>query len=187
VGLGYTTYGEKLHYQLSETVVDPEGGYFDVDSLWMPNYNAENNYDPILIGYNTTWVDEYKQIFYGVENTNLYHYVEIPVSIGYRFNHNSFSVSPSVGMSLGILYQASGRLLTSNSGAFEDISKNSDYLQSNVNNVSFGLSLEYLVTPNYGLYIKPFYKQGLNSIYKNYPLSASFRNAGFKIGINIYL
>lgn len=186
-GLDYTSVGEEINYNIKETIVDPDGGYYNVDPIWANIYDQDNNLVPLLIGYEKTWIEEYKEINYKVESINQYNYIEIPFSIGYNFAFRKFSVCPSAGMSFGFLYSASGSIPQINSTEFIELDKSSKYLQKKVTNFSFGLSFEYLITPNYGIYIKPVYKQGLNSIYKNYPLSGKYRNAGVKFGISIYL
>lgn len=186
-GLDYTSVGEEINYDINETIVDPNGGYYDVDTVWAIIYDLDDNLVPMIIGYDRTWVEEYKDINYGVSNTNRYNYIEIPVSVGYRFAMRKFSICPTVGMSFGFLFSASGNLPLYDSTNFGELNEKSGYLEKSIANMSFSLGFEYSITPNYGVYIKPFYKQGLNSIYNNYPLSGIYRNAGVKFGINIYL
>lgn len=186
-GINYTTLSEKLNYQMNYKTIDPDGGYYDIDTAWAMIYDMDQNLVPMIIGYETTWVDEYKYEVYNVENINEYNYLEIPISLGYRFNMNRFSICPTAGMSFGFLYSASGNLPQIDSLRFSPLDKNSEYLQKSISNINFALSFEYSITPNYGIYIKPFYKQGLKSIYTNYPLSAKYMNAGVKFGINIYI
>ncbi|NQU31671.1 MAG: hypothetical protein HQ521_00410 [Bacteroidetes bacterium] len=186
-GLDYTTISEELNYKLYETVVDPDGGYFNIDTIWAFFYNQEDNIVPMAIGYDRTWVDEYKNENYQINNTNHYSYIEIPVQLGYKFNFKKFSVCLSVGASFGFLYSIAGKLPLPNSIDFVELEKNSKYIETSITNLNLGLVLEYSITPNYGIYIKPFYKHGMNSIYKNYPLSVRYTYAGVKFGINIYL
>lgn len=184
-GLNYTTIGEKINYNINETVVDPEGGYFNVDTLWASIYDQNGNWVPMIIGYDKTWVEEYKNENYTIENINTYSYFEIPVLIGYSFHKGNFTVRPSMGVSLGLLFSANGKLPTINPPEFSELSNESNYLKPVIGNLIFDLSLEYLLNENYGLFIKPFYNKGLNSIYQNYPLSGNYNNAGIKIGVSI--
>ena len=186
-GLNYTTLSEELNYQITNKLIDPDGGYYDIDTAWAMIYDMEQNLVPMIIGYEITWVDEYKYEVSNVENTNQYNYLEIPISLGYRFNMNKFSICSTAGVSFGFLYSASGNLPQFDSTRFSQLDKNSEYLQKSISNINFALSFEYAITPNYGVYIKPYYKQGLNSIYTNYPLSAKYMNAGVKFGVNIYI
>ncbi len=186
-GLSYSTISERINYNMKQKVVDPNGGYYNIDPVEIMIYDADLNLVPMVIGYERTWVDEYKYDVYNVVNSNQYNYLEIPISLGYKFNLNKFSICPTAGISFGFLYSASGKLPQMDSIAFSPLGNDSKYLQKSISNINFALSFEYFATPNYGLYIKPFYKQGLNSIYTNYPLSAKFRNAGIKFGINIYI
>ena len=186
-GLDYTTISEELNYKLYETVVDPDGGYYDIDTLVLHIAGPDNNLVPFIIGYELTWVDEYKNENYQFKNKNRYSYIEIPVNLGYRFNIRKLSICPSIGASFGFLYRAGGKLPLPNSNEFVELEKNSKYLETSITNFNIGLSLEYSITPNYGIYIKPYYKYGINSIYRNYPLSVKYTYAGVKLGVNIYL
>ncbi len=186
-GIDHTSVSEKLYYNINKTIIDTDGGYYDVDTIWVLLYDPDDNLVPMIIGYDRTWIEEYKDINYSVSSTNKYNYIEIPISVGYRFALGKFSISPSVGASFAFLYSASGKLPMPNSNNFVELDSKSSYLQRSITNISFSLGFEYSITPNYGVYIKPMYKQGLNSIYTNYPLSGYYRNAGVKFGINIYL
>jgi len=186
-GLLYTSISEELNYNIKQKIIDPDGGFYNIDTAWAMIYDMDQNLVPMIIGYERTWVDEYKYEVYNVDNSNQYNYLEIPISLGYKFNINKFSICPTAGMSFGFLYSASGNLPQMDSVNFSPLDKNSKYLQQSISNINFSLSFEYSITPNYGVYIKPYYKQGLNSIYTNYPLSAKYRNAGVKFGINIYI
>ena len=186
-GLLYTSISEELNYNIKQKIIDPDAGYYNIDTAWVMIYDMDQNLVPMIIGYERTWVDEYKYEVYNVDNSNQYNYLEIPISLGYMFNMKRFSICPTAGMSFGFLYSASGKLLQMDSVAFTALNKDSKYLQQSISNINFALSFEYSITPNYGIYIKPYYKQGLNSIYTNYPLSAKYRNAGVKFGINIYI
>lgn len=186
-GLLYTSISEELNYNIKQKIIDPDGGFYNIDTAWAMIYDMDQNLVPMIIGYERTWVDEYKYEVYNVDNSNKYNYLEIPISLGYKFNINKFSICPTAGMSFGFLYSASGNLPQMDSVNFSPLDKNSKYLQQSISNINFSLSFEYSITPNYGVYIKAYYKQGLNSIYTNYPLSAKYRNAGVKFGINIYI
>lgn len=188
-GLTYTTIGEKLNYRITETIVEPNGGYFLVDTIWASIYDPEIGWEPMVIGYDRTWVEEYvsEEINYKIENINTYSYFEIPILIAYNFSKGRFSIRPAIGVSLGLLYSASGKLPTINPPDFSELNGESVYLKPMLCNLIFDLSFEYSINQNYGIFIKPFYKKGLNSIYKNYPLSGNYNNAGLKIGINICL
>ncbi|MFA5417654.1 MAG: hypothetical protein WC341_04265 [Bacteroidales bacterium] len=186
-GLEYVTIGEKLNYDITKVVVNPEGGYFHVDPIYVTTFDQENNVIPMLIGYESTWVEAYKNEYSRVDNTNRYSYIEIPFLIGYRFKQQKITFQPFLGMTCGFLYAASGKWPQMNSADFTEINKHSGYLTKVNYNVTFNLNLEYQMTPNYGLFISPFYKKGLNSIYRNYMLSGTYNTFGVKMGINIYL
>lgn len=188
-GLTYTTIGEKLNYRITETIVEPNGGYFLVDTIWVSIYDPDLGWEPMVIGYDRTWVEEYvtEEINYKIENINTYSYFEVPILIAYNFSKGRFAIRPAMGISLGLLYSASGKLPTINPPDFSELNGESVYLKPMLCNLIFDLSFEYSINQNYGIFIKPFYKKGLNSIYKNYPLSGNYNNAGLKIGINICL
>lgn len=186
-GVDYTTIGEELNYNINSTIIDPDAGYYNTDTIWAIMSNDEFILKRIIIGYDRTWVDEYKDVNYMIDDVNRYSYIEIPISVGYKFNIQKFSIIPSSGVSLGFLYDAKGKLPVMNSEGFVEFDKESGYLNHSVTNINFDLQLEYYITPNYGIYIKPYYKQGLKSVYKNYPLSGKYKSTGVKFGIVVYL
>lgn len=186
-GLDYFTVTEELNYGINETIVDPDGGYFDIDTLTLFIVGADNNLVPMILGYDKTWIDEYKEVSYDVNHYNKYSYIEIPVSVGYKFCRKRFSISSILGVSLGYLYHASGKLLINQPNGFVDLNKNSMYLNKKITNLNLALSFEYSLTPNYGIYAKASYKHSLSSTYKEYPLTVKPRAVGVKFGINIYL
>jgi len=186
-GLDYVTVGEEINYGINEIVIDPDGGYYDIDTLTLYIVGTDNNLIPMIIGYEKTWVDEYKELNYEVNNYNKYSYIEIPVTVGYKYSRQRFSVTTILGVSFGYLYHASGKIPINQPNSFVDLNKNSRYLNRTVSNLNLALSFEYSLTPNYGIYVKTDYKQSLNSAFKEYPLTVKYRNVGVKIGINIYL
>jgi hypothetical protein len=185
-GLDYTSIGEKLNYNLEETVIDPEGGYYLYDTIWANIINPDFEMIPMVIGYDITRVEEYKNVKYKIDNVNRYSYIEIPALIGYNFRINQLNICPSMGLTFGFLYNASGKLPKLDSTNFNEIKYNSIYLKPIATNLVFDLSLEYTFSRKYDVFIKPYFKKGLGSIYKNYPLSGSYTNTGIKIGLNIY-
>jgi hypothetical protein len=185
-GLEYTSIGEKLNYNLEETVIDPEGGYYLYDTIWANIIDPDFEMIPMVIGYDITKVEEYKNVKYKIDNVNRYSYIEIPALIGYNFRINQLNIRPSMGLTFGFLYNASGKLPKLDSTNFNEIKYNSIYLKQIATNVVFDLSLEYTINRKYDVFIKPYFKKGLGSIYKNYPLSGSYTNTGVKIGVNIY-
>lgn len=185
-GLEYTSLGEKLNYHIKETVIDPEGGYYRFDTLWLDIYD-HGNFIPTAVGSDATWVDEYNDINHLITNANRYSYIEIPLKVGYKFHSQKFAFYPSVGTSIGLLNSSKGRLPEQNTSNFAEVNKTNGYLKPITTNFIFELGFEYKVAPNYGLYITPFYRKGINSLYKDYPLKGSYHSAGLKFGVNIYL
>jgi hypothetical protein len=186
-GFDYSTLGEKLNYNIDRTVVDQDGGYSKVDTIWASVYNPETSWERMIVGYDINWVDEYKNENFTFQNYNRYSYIEVPVSIGYKFSKGRFGFQPSLGLSFGFLYSANGKLPQLDPAAFTEISNESAYLKPMATSLLFGFSAEYQIATKYSLFIKPFFKKGIGSVYQNYALSGSYKRAGIKIGINIYM
>lgn len=186
-GLNYTTIGEKINYNINEMVIDPDGGTYLIDTLWTTIYTPESGWINMIVGYDKTYEEAYKNVNYDICNINRYSYFEIPLLIGYNFKIRNFGIRPSIGVSIGLLYSASGKLPTIDPNGFSSINENSLYLRPVVSNLIFDINFEYHMNENYGLFIKPFYNMGLNSVYQNYPLSGKYHNAGIKIGLSVYL
>ncbi len=187
VGLEYTSVGEKIHYDFTETVVDPDGGFYTIDTLWANIYTNDQMLTPIIIGYTRVWNNEYKDVQYSINNSNRYTYIEIPIELGYHFRSDDFSVCPTVGISYGFLYAAKGYLPLSTSNSFETLSQQSTYLKKSVFTMSFSVKASYVIAPYTELYLSPFYKHKLSSLYQNYPLQGMYRNVGIKFGVCLYL
>ncbi|NOY50759.1 MAG: hypothetical protein GXO88_09395 [Chlorobi bacterium] len=185
-GLNYTSIHERSKYYIKETIIDPDGGYLDIDTIWASYLDENNNLVRMIVGYNTHWVEAYKTNNYNYDYSTAYSYIEIPFIIGYGIKMRKFIFTPSVGFSVGFLISAKGKLPLSISNTFVDLNKSSIYLNKTSSNLLFNFSIEYLIHQNYSLYVKPFYNKGLKSIYTNYPLKGYYSNAGLKFGINIY-
>ncbi len=186
-GIEVTSLSEKLNYSMTETIIDPDGGYYDIDTIMLYIVDQNTNVVPMIIGFEKNWVDEYKVRKYKVENINRYRYIEIPLHIGYQFRTKNLYFLPSIGASVAFLKDVTGMVPVNNSLELEELTVESNLIKPRITNLFFGFSLEYLIYPNYGLYIKPIYKFGMNSLYQDYPLDGNYRNAGLKFGINFYL
>ncbi len=187
-GLRYSSIIESLNYNKSKVVLDPNGGYFNIDTISVIIYDENNNQMPLILGYNRTWIDEYMNVDYNVSSKNEYTYIDIPLKLSYGFNSGKFCIEPGIGASLGFMYKAEGLLPVNDSIGFVDISTNSHYLNKFIPSIDLGVNLEYRLLPNYNLYISPFVKHRLKSIYnQNYPLKSTFTNVGVRFGLRIYL
>lgn len=186
-GLTYSSIGEKISYNINETIIDPDGGRYLIDTLWATIYTPESGWTDMIVGYDKTYEEAYKDVNFDICNTNTYSYLEIPLLIGYKIDIRNFSICPTVGISMGLLHSANIKLPSIDSNGIPSFSENSQYLKAVVSNMVFDMNFEYRVNENYGLFVKPFYKIGLNSIYQNYPLKGKYNNAGIKIGFSIYL
>jgi hypothetical protein len=179
---------ESLSYEWNKMVIDPNGGYYDIDTVSITVYDENNNPEPIILGYNRTWVDEYSEVSYNVNARNEFTYIEIPINMGYSIVCKQFCITPNIGAGFGFLYRASGTIPVPDSTEFINISDNQNYLNKFIPSLSCGVKLQYQLTPKYRFYLEPNYKHSLKSMYSNqYPLKANYSKFGVRFGITVDL
>ncbi len=185
-GIGYHTFGEKLNYHFQEEMYDPESSYYQPDTIWGFIYDPPILGEPIVLGYDSSWVEVYQSIIHKTEYRNNYKYYEIPVIIGYQIDFGRFSLVPAAGVSFGFLSNSNGKVLLENRTDFLNFSKRDDMF----NKVSFSLICElgvfYNIVNRHKIYLKPYYQANMKSIYNAYPLDDRYQSAGCGIGYSFY-
>lgn len=118
-------------------------------------------------------------------NLNKYTYLEIPVSLGYEFKYQRFSIIPRIGGIIGILLNAKGRSISFyDHDALIELDKNKLPFLKTTFSWMVGLGINYRFNDHFSLITEPFFKQNLNSIYTNrHPFSQRFSTAGLRAGL----
>lgn len=166
---------------------------FEVDTTILPSIDTVRNikYDTVrVITYDTAYynsVDTNIYINY-YQNINKYSYIDIPLTIGYAFEYKKCVFRPSAGILLGIMINAKGKGIS-----MEDRNSVYNLNQSDLPFINFqvsmllGLGIEYKIDKNLSLFIQPFYRRNLSSIYKkSVPIDKRFYGLGSSIGFSYY-
>lgn len=183
-GLSYSTYTQGRNYNYTFKALDSLASQFETDTIWGWVFDPPNIGDPIILGYDTTYVPVYNEIN---EGTNSWRYLEIPLLLGYKFNKGRFAFDIGTGMSYGFFLGASGNvpdLYDENS--FDEIEPLVQ--QRNMFNYILQIGFSYHLTPNWSLNISPYYKQNLHSVFdNNYPINQRFSTLGINFGLRVDL
>jgi hypothetical protein len=183
-GLTYSTYKLDRNYNHTFEALDSLQSFYQTDTIWGWVFDPPEINKPIVLGYDTTFVPVYNDIN---EGTNEWHYLEIPLLAGYKFNTGRFSFDIGTGFSYGFLLYRSGNVPDlEQENVFvelENIEMNShmfNYL------LQFGIS--YHLTPEWSLNISPWYKHNLNSVFdNNYPVDQRLNTIGINFGLRVDL
>ena len=183
-GLTYSTYQQGRNYNYTFKALDSLASYYQTDTIWGWVFDPPDLGEPVVLGYDTTFVPVYNELNEGV---NVWRYLEIPLIGGYKFNKGRFAFDIGTGLSYGIFLDASGNVPSlDKEDHFEEI----PVLNQNRNIIKYILQLgfSYHLTPNWSLNLSPYYKQNLNSVFdNNYPVDQRFSTIGINFGLRIDL
>ena len=119
---------------------------------------------------------------------NRYHYLEIPLLIGFQTNKNKVNIEIGTGVSFGFLVSANGKLPDLDNNSLLEINKNSDFLRNTSFNYILRAGIQYNINSSLSLIAKPYFKRNLNSVFKvDYPIIQKYTTFGIDIGVRIKL
>lgn len=176
-GVYYTRYLQQFNYNYKHQT----GGFFKTDTV-------ETYYT--LSGIDTSWfyvtdsayVD--KQILLSnYREQNRFSYLEIPLSVSYTFYHHNFELYVSGGVIMGILPKAIGRFVDPKAD-YPAISLADIALNPFVLSFTGGTGVRFALNNQAGLFSEVAYRQQLNSIFRNYPVSARFGSLMLRFGFS---
>lgn len=175
--------------------------YIVVDTIW--NYKIEPSwvhvsdsvriikYDTIrVVTYDTTYYNSVDTNVYSTyyENVNKYTYLEIPLSIGYAFTFDKLTLRPTAGALFSFMLNAKGKGISILNR--EEVYNLPDAKLPMMNvqvSMLFGLGIEYKLQDNFSVFLHPYYRRTLSSIYKKTsPLDKSLSGIGANFGVAIY-
>lgn len=184
-GLDYSVYGEKQDYSMSWDVYDPESSYFRQDTIWGYIYDPPIYGKPVILGYDSSWVEVYREFNEKRQNNNRYSYFELPLLMGYRFENDKFIIQPNAGVSLGFLNSSAGYIHTGLPGSFEKLETETGLVKQTIWSTLLEFDLAWKLAEGQRIFIKPYYRRTWNSIMENYPLEVRYHQAGLKFGYTI--
>jgi len=185
-GLEYSEYRQYRNYNNSFQAFDSLNSYYRTDTIWGWVFDPPDVGKPIILGYDTVFVPVYNTTN---EGYNRWQYLEIPLIGGYRFNKGRVGFEAATGFSCSFLLDAGGNVphLT-DKNRFTELSDLKDEMNKYLFNYILQLGFTYHITPAWSFNIFPFYKQNLNSVFKNnYPVDQKFRSFGINFGLKVDL
>ena len=199
LGMSYINVRKKVDYNLVNITLTDKS-YYDVfdnsywnvifidsffqttpDTIWIFVYDS--TYVPSI---DSIFVNDYDTISNSANynETNKYSYLEIPLIFGYTiFGSKKLSVDIKSGIITGILIRKNGKtVLPVNQKEIVDVSA----LPLIKTNFSMYLSakINYQVNNKFRIFVEPYYKKSLKSIYaQNYLLMEKRARWGFRFGM----
>ncbi len=187
-----------IHYTVEKIELEH---YTVIDTTWKYEINThlvKVSDSTAVIKYDTVRVANYDTSYYNIidtskyltyyQNINKYSYLEIPLSVGYAINISKLTLRPTVGALVGIMLNAKG-----NGISMED--HNRVYNMSDLDlpflniqvSLLMGLGIEYQLQNNFSLFIQPYYRRNISSIYKpDCYLDKRFSGIGVSFGLSYY-
>lgn len=170
--------------------IDTIGGYYHYtyvqdsiihvgDSSWVDitESNLVNMYDSVL----TTEYDSLKNKSY----LNKYLYIEIPFTIGYKFQFGNIDLTTGGGIAMGYLIKKSGNNISEDLQNNEVSIENLPYRKINLAGLLY-FNVSYNITEKIGVWIEPTFRKSLISMYKtDYVLQRKSNAIMLKIGARI--
>ena len=185
-GLDFIYHQEYLKLNTFKKVVDPNGGYYDMDTVWGHIYNNPVTGEPVVLGVDSSWKDTYMNEAAAYALKNKVFYLSIPLTIGYELEHKKISCMPYLGVSFNILNNSGIKIpLAQQEGGFA-VSSSGDHVRSIFTKVHLGFELSWQVKAKNSIFINAGYEQNLNSVYLDLPMEKRSRFIsilfGYKIG-----
>ncbi len=183
-GVNYSVYNQNSSYSKTYLEYSPDNSYFDYDTTWVWIFDAPDFGKPRVKSIDSSWVEVYDDVTSNQSGFNQLKYFEIPILIGYRFSSNMFTFELNAGTSVGFLVYSNimdVSSLSSNLGTVDDSQMNKSMI-----NFIANASLYYHLNRKTSLFVSPYYKQNLNSVFKEtYPVKQQYKTFGINFGVNI--
>lgn len=173
---------EKTNLVLNNNHYDFEqnGTYYNIDTVG-GYYHYTYVQDSIIHLYDSAWVDLtetnvvsiYDSVKYiqhdSLKNKtylNNFKYFEIPLSFGYKFQHNNFEITPEVGIITGFLYKKEGMNISNDLKNNETFTHTLPYKQFIISG-TLAININYNISENFGIFIEPAYRQTIASFFNS--------------------
>ena len=188
-GINYSVYGENRNYHYNYRELDSTGSYFRIDTTWVWVFNPPEIGVLTPVAFDSTWVPVYREMELINQGRNEWKYLEVPIIFGYKIQHSRFTFDIGTGLSLGFLLQANGYVpVNAHAYEFNKLKDMGDRMNKVMINYILQLGVGYQLDENFSIFIKPNYRQNLQSVFKqDYPVEQKYKVFGIKVGINIKL
>ena len=174
-GAHYYQTGEKVNYQTYQYNTYDSLVSVTFDSIYFDS--VINNYDTLSITVNQmlTFTDTLSDYHNGI---NRYQWISIPLSFGYRFNFNSWSIIPKVSLNVEVgLRNQPGTYLTS------DVTQFTPYDAIKLG-FSYALQCEIRKEINdWHVFVSPYYRSSFSSTIVGDNWEKRYQNYGLNLGV----
>ncbi len=201
-GIGYHRINESMSKEVSsyDTYTDSHFDFNTID-LWDVTTTMILDLDEYLLGNEVyiphidstlTQAIDSTEVFFSdstlvtkyLNASNSYHFVDVPLVIGYEFKVNKFSITPKAGII--------SSMLVNRSGSYYDIIEDKISDPTSVPNTKFlfdyygAVNLQYKFSKYASIYIEPNIRGDINSMYEDkYAITQKSRKYGLRTGIYI--
>lgn len=178
IGGNYST--ESAKYEINYTSYDSIGYYINVNSFSID----PDNPDSLILETSLKSIYDSIDHIRIEENTNKYVYLQLPVRLGYRVlqtNRLSLDVKLGVLFSVQLYKDIPGSTFQASDAENLEVTRQyPDRLKTNWQYTA-GIGLNYQVSKNINLYLEPYYRQYINSVYS--PNSSYSARSPYAFGI----
>ena len=187
-GIEYSVYGENVKYNFTTNTVDIENSHYGYDTTWVWIYDPPIYGEPYPIAIDSAWNTVYEQIEMTSKVENRFHFIEVPLIVGFRTNHRKLNFEIGTGISFGWLISCKGNLPDISFNSLTELGKSTPFLQKTTFNYILNAGIEYTLNEKWSILLKPNYKQNLHSFFtKDYDISQKYYTFGVIMGIRIKL
>jgi len=182
-GISYARYNQNRRYIHQYQEYSPGDSYFDYDTTWVYIFDPPDYGVPMVSKIDSTWVKVYNEVTIDQSGKNRVSYFEIPLMVGYTMHHNRFSLELNAGASVGFLTY-SNVWVPDEFNSPELLKVNQ--MQATMYNVVANASVYYHLDRRTSLFVSPYYKQNMRSIFNdNFTQTQHFNTIGINFGVNI--
>jgi len=174
-GINIQYHGESNFYFSSGLFISQRGEKVDYDYLIT---NFENRVSGVVSSYSELKPSAFEKVVYS--GSNSYHFIEIPLNIGYKFDISSkFELRSQIGLSYMALNQSQGKKGDPISLLLNDLSSLNFNTQNIAANVKTGI---FYNKKNIAFGLEPMFGANLNTLDQNASL---IKTKPFSYGINL--
>jgi len=189
-GLSYSQLGHSVNNLSHQDSSYYLNNYFNIsDSVSFINDSLNyNDTSSILLAYNKfdsiTMLGNDSSLNNKLISKNKYKYFEFPLTVSYSVKQNNFTFGVTGGLITGLFINVSGaNKNNSTENRTTDLKKENPYAVPNFSSY-LGFYLGYGLNQNSQIFLEPYYRKSLNSIYsKEYYFTQKFTAYGARVGL----
>ncbi|MBU3928124.1 MAG: outer membrane beta-barrel protein [Bacteroidetes bacterium] len=182
-GINYSVTNQKRSYPFHYQEYSPEDSYYHYDTTWVWLFDPPDVGIPIISGIDSSWVKVYNDKIRDNSGQNQVRYFEIPLLVGYSTSTSRFTIELNAGASLGFLTYS--KISVPDLYQYNEMVEAKAVNKTMVNFVA-NAALYYHLNHRVSIYVSPYYKQNLQSVFTNaYQQKQRFNTIGINFGVNV--